>query len=561
MRTWQNFGEIAQPVEQRPEKPCVPSSILGLATTNWTHASASIFVFWTKMKYLIRNIRFPISKDYDLSYEIRKKTGISIGSENSYEIIRKATDFRSKSNPSYDFTVLLDSSSSLCNIKDVFDYPEPSIPKMPVVKTEDQHPFIIGMGPAGMFCALAMVEKGLTPWLFDRGDKISQRSNIVNEFWNNGILDSNSNVQFGEGGAGAFSDGKLTARSRDVWVEQVYKYMIDFGADQSIAYEALPHLGTEGIRALFIKIREYLQSKGCQFFYRHTLESIVSCQASGVQVVINGNIYKPQNLILALGNASRDTFRMLFSIGFPLQQKAFAVGFRIEHTQEYINHIIYGKKDWASLLGAASYRLTDKKNSVYSFCMCPGGVVTASSSGANQIVTNGMSYVARSGKYGNSAIVTPVDSEEFGSHPLAGIAFQENIETSVFIDSYLAPAQAAKDFVKGLKTPKKLCTSYRPGVYLADMQKIYSARITNAIKKALQNYSTTFSGYHENGVLIAPETRTSSPIRIMRDKDNYCISGFSHIYAIGEGAGYSGGIISSAADGLKIGSIFGPKTS
>lgn len=504
--------------------------------------------------FLLRNLRFAVTPNYDLNKEIAHKLKLSSEAFSLQRIIRRALDFRRKNVPMYDFSVLLEIDSHSFHHPDLLPYLPSALSINPKTMVHDAHPYIIGMGPAGLFCALAMVEKGLQPYLFDQGDAVSKRAELVDKFWRDGVLDESSNVQFGEGGAGAFSDGKLTCRSKDPVIDKIFDLLIGFGADPEISWDALPHLGTDGMRSLVIKIRQFLLSQGCKFFYRHKFEWISLSETGIKEVKINGEIHHPEVLVLALGNAARDSYRMLHKQGVSIVNKAFAMGFRIEHEQDYINRAVYGSEKWKELLGAATYRVVDKNSSSYSFCMCPGGEVIASSSVHYSIVTNGMSYSNRSGFFANSAIVTAVDERDYGVGVFAGMDYQELIEKKCFSPAYYAPVQNAKDFVFDSVFLQQITCSYKPGVNKIPLNNIYNSRITESIKKALQKFSEVFDGFIVGGNLIAPETRTSSPVRILRKSDGVSVENCPKLFAIGEGSGYAGGIVSSAADGYRIGS-------
>lgn len=500
------------------------------------------------MIFNLRNIRFPVSQHYDLKGEIGKKLGIASQDVELSSIIRKAVDTRRKNHPIYDFTVAITNSIEHLDIN---PYPEVNIPEFPPIVQQDKHPYIIGMGPAGLFCALAMVNNGLQPILFDQGDELVKRAVNVQDYWSNGALDEDSNVQFGEGGAGAFSDGKLTSRSRDWCVQEVYSQLIRFGADASIAHEALPHLGTDGIRTVVSKIREYLLEKGCQFQYSSKLTDIEIDQGHLKSIRINNETHHPQTLILALGNSARQSFRMLHKKGLALEPKPFAVGVRIEQSQALINNSIYGSEKWVPILGPATYRLTH--NGTYTFCMCPGGFVIGAASEQGTVVTNGMSFASRTGDRCNSALVTSVDSQDYGSGLFAGVDFQQHIEKAAGLNGYHAPAQMVDDFLLDRVSSSKIISTYQPGTYSGNISTLLPNKLSNGIKSALHKFNSTVYEFCKEAVLIAPETRSSSPLRILRHKENRCSISCADIYPIGEGSGYSGGIISSAADGYSLG--------
>ena len=506
---------------------------------------------------MIKNVVVPISAEIDLRKILSRK--LHTNSIENIRILRRSVDARHRNNLKFNFTLLAEIPPKFVHHPDVIPYKTPLAYLKMQKKLSDLHPFIIGAGPAGLFAALALVENGFQPYIFERGEKIENRTKKVSSFWKDGILDEESNVQFGEGGAGTFSDGKLTSRTRDFYTEKIYEYLIKFGADEKIAFDALPHLGTDCIRKVIVHLRTYLEAKGCRFFWNHKLQDISLGGGKITAVKINDEIFRPEILILAIGNAARDTFEMLAK-KISLQNKPFSVGIRIEHPQEFINSAFYGEKTDFSLTGPATYRLTAKyKNrGIYSFCMCPGGFVIAASSEKYHLVLNGMSFQNRENKFGNSAIVVSVDERDFGTDLLAGMKFQRSIEKKCFLEKnpYFAPAEKAADFMQNNITNLKLSTSYLPGIFPSDLNKFLPEQIAQSLKFALKKFDKQKTGFIENGVLLAPETRTSSPVRILRNRENFSASDIENLFPIGEGAGYSGGIVSSAADGFKLGSVF-----
>lgn len=502
-------------------------------------------------QYTLRNLRFPVRREYDLSAEIARKLKLPPDSFTLVEIVRQAVDTRKKDRPIYDFTVLVDFPGPVPKDPDLAEHNTPAPQAEPGIFLNDRHPYIVGMGPAGLFCALALVEQGLQPVLFDRGDALEQRSALVGSFWNGGSLDPESNVQFGEGGAGAWSDGKLTSRGSGPEIRAVYELLIRFGARPEIRYQALPHLGTDVIRQVFRQLREYLTEQGCGFHYRSRLEDLELSAGKVSRLRINGDWHSPQTVVIGLGNAASDTFRTLSQRGVALEPKPFAVGFRIEQSQARIDELVYGSGKWKEILGAASYRLTAPGG--YTFCMCPGGFVIAASSEAEGVVTNGMSLAARGEALCNSAVVTSVGAADFGDGLWDGLEFQRAIEKSAYQPGYLAPAQPAELFLNGLQCTDKLVGSYRPGIYSRDLGELFPPALTARLKSALISFDKVLRGFNSDALLIAPETRTSSPVRILRDKIGLNSPSAANLYPIGEGSGYAGGIISSAVDGYRLG--------
>ena len=504
---------------------------------------------------LIRNILIPVSKNIDLRQVLNKKFGIS----GEFRILRRSIDARKRNHLKYNFTILTDIPPKLQKHHDILEYskPVPYITKR--IKLSNKHPFIIGAGPAGLFAAISLVKKGFQPYIFERGETIGKRKVKVRSFLETGVLNEESNIQFGEGGAGTFSDGKLTSRNHDFYTEKILDNLIKFGADERIRWNALSHLGTDGLTKIIVNMRKYLESKGCEFFWDHKLEDIRIEDGNVLEVTINRQTYSPEILILAIGNSARDTYELL-SGKVNLENKPFAVGFRIEHPQDYINSAFYGDKTDINITGPATYKLTAKykDRGIYSFCMCPGGYIVAAASEKNHQVLNGMSFQKRDNIYANSGIVVTVNEKDYGNGNLAGMELQRNIEQKCYASDkpYYAPIQRAADFLENKSILQKISNSYKPGTFPADLNGLLPTRISESIKSGLFSFDKRIAGFIENGVLLAPETRTSSPIRILRDKVTLQALEISNLFPIGEGSGYAGGIISSAADGYKLGCVF-----
>ena len=507
--------------------------------------------------YLIKNVVVPISKEIDLKKVVSNK--LRTRSIEKIQVLRLSLDARKKNNLKFNYTIIAELPEKYLKNSDVLEYkyPEPYIQTQR--KLSSKNPFIIGAGPAGLFASLSLIEKGFQPYIFERGNKIENRIKKVSDFWQKGILDEESNVQFGEGGAGTFSDGKLTSRKSDFYTNQVIKHLIKFGADEKISSEALPHLGTDGLRKIVINIRQFLEEKGCKFFWQNKLENLNIENDKISSVRINGKEYKPEVVIMAIGNSARDTFEML-SQKTKMENKPFAVGFRIEHSQDFINEAFYGDKNDFNITGPATYRLTaqDGKRGIYSFCMCPGGFVVPASSEKDGLVLNGMSFQKRNNEFANSAIVVTVNEVDYGHDILAGMEFQRKIEKKCFLtdNPYFAPAQKALDFINNKTNDLILKTSYLPGIISNDLNSIFTSDITKTLKKGLNSFEKRIPGFTKKGILLAPETRTSSPVRILRNKVTFESINVSNLYPIGEGSGYAGGIMSSAADGYKLGCLF-----
>jgi uncharacterized protein len=514
-------------------------------------------------RYLVRNLGVALSSQPDPLTALCAKLRISRETIEDWEIRRRALDARQSGRIRYDYTLSVRFAGEPPIHPDL--HPEAPAPTEPLPQRilHDDRPLIVGMGPAGLFAALALVERGFRPIIVDRGDPVSERTARVGRFWGTGELDPESNVQFGEGGAGTFSDGKLTARNRTPHTEAVFDYLIRFGAPPEIAYEALPHLGTDGLVGILANLRAFLESKGAEFRFRSRLDAIDLESGRITGVSIGNERYQPEIVLLGVGNGADDTYRMLHQAGISMESKPFAAGVRIEHPQDYLNRAFYGQDVDLSLTGPATYRLTAKagERGVYSFCMCPGGMVVAAASEHDGQVLNGMSRQLRDGKYGNSAIVVTVNESDYGRGPLAALEFRRAIETRCFDATlpYHAPTQSAGAFL-GVGKRAVGRTSYRPGVRIVELSGLFPPALTKALKQGLATFGRRVRGFVEEGVLLAPETRTSSPVRMIRDEGKFCALGVENLYPIGEGAGYAGGIISSAADGWRTGSLFVPKS-
>ena len=510
---------------------------------------------------LIKNILIPISREVDIKKAVSKKLRIKNFGE--FKVLRRSLDARKKNDLKYNYTVLADLPAKYLSHHDVLEYKKPEPFIQPHNKLSNENPFIIGAGPAGLFAALSLVEKGFKPFIFERGEKVEDRTNKVDHFWKTGNLDENSNVQFGEGGAGTFSDGKLTSRNRDFYTNKVFEQLVQFGADKNIKIEALPHLGTDGLKKIVVNIREFLKSKGCKFFFNHKLENIEIENEKVKEITINEQPYSPEILILAIGNSARDTFEML-SQKIITENKPFAVGFRIEHPQDFINKALYGKKTDINISGPASYRLTAKyeSKSIYSFCMCPGGFTVGAASEKEHLVLNGMSLLNRGNEFANSGIVVTVNEADYGTKLLAGLEFQRKIESLSFdkANPYFAPFQTAQDFLLNKESTTRIKTSYLPGIVAKDLNSLLPVKLSDSIKSALHRFDKQATGFISTGVLLAPETRTSSPVKFPRERDTMNSDGLENLYIIGEGSGFAGGIISSAADGYKLGCTFSTGT-
>lgn len=429
-------------------------------------------------------------------------------------------------------------------------------------------PVIIGAGPCGLFCGLILAQSGACPIIIERGKSVEERQKDVKSFWSTGILNVNSNVQFGEGGAGTFSDGKLNTGTKDKRSKKVLQEFVKHGAPKEILYNAKPHIGTDKLPNAVKGIRNEIIRLGGKVMFETQLTNIIIKNNSvcAVEVKRKNTVEKIDcnNLVLALGHSARDTFELLERLSIPMEQKPFSVGARIEHLQCRINTSQYGSFADKGNLGAADYKLAvhlENGRGVYTFCMCPGGTVVAAASEENRLVTNGMSEFARAEVNANSALLVGVNPSDFGSsNILAGMYFQRKLEEKAFIigqGSYKAPVQRVTDFLKNKKTTAfgEVLPSYTAGVTMADINRCLPEYITDSLKAGIIKLDSRLNGFaNGDALLTAVETRSSSPVRIIRS-DNMQSIGVQGLYPCGEGAGYAGGIMSAAVDGIKCAEI------
>ncbi|NUU97662.1 NAD(P)/FAD-dependent oxidoreductase [Marinitoga sp. 1138] len=516
----------------------------------------------------INNIKLSIDhQDEDIKKEIAKKLNISSKEIQEVRIIKRSIDARKKNDMIYfvynvDFKV--EDEDKLKNNSLVMISPEKEY-ILPAQGEEllTTRPIIIGSGPSGLFAGLILAEAGFEPIILERGKAVEERKKDVNLFWKKGVLNIESNVQFGEGGAGTFSDGKLNTLIKDKnnRIRKMLEEFVKAGAPEEIVYVNKPHIGTDKLEIAVKNIRKKIISLGGSVLFESKVTDIIIKNGKVKGVVVNGNekIYSDV-IILAIGHSARDTFELLFNKGITIKQKPFSIGVRIEHLKELIDKSQYGKFYNHPRLKAADYKLSHRaKNgrAVYTFCMCPGGYVVASASEENMVVTNGMSEFARDNVNSNSAILVSVEPSDYPSnHPLAGVEFQRNFEKKAYAisKSYYAPVQLFGDFLRNKKSVKfkAVKPSYKPGTIFYDINNIYPEYITDALKEGILAMGKKLRGFSSyDSLLTGVETRSSSPVRIERN-ENYESISTEGLYPIGEGAGYAGGITSSAVDGIRV---------
>lgn len=520
------------------------------------------------MSIRINNVKLSIDENIDLlNKKVAKKLKIDNKQIKSVKIIRESLDARKKSDINFKYLVEIEVDNEEKLIKKISDNDVTLVKEKYELninkgnKKLDSRPVIVGFGPAGIFAGLVLAQKGYRPLIIERGEDVDNRTKSVEKFWKEGKLNLESNVQFGEGGAGSFSDGKLTTRIKDSRCGYVLDELVNSGAPKEIKYEGKPHIGTDILKGVVKNIREKIKSYGGEILFSSKLEYINGSNGKIKSIVVNGNEIQCDALVLSIGHSSRDTYEMLNNIGIFMEQKAFAIGARIEHHQSLINESQYGKFAEHPRLKAAEYRLTYQSKSlnrgVYSFCMCPGGVVVAAASEEERLVSNGMSYHARDLDNANSALVVTVGPEDFqGNSPLAGMEFQRYYESIAYksVGNYKAPVQLVGDFLENKVTDKigSVIPSYTAGYEFRNLNQILPDKVVEALKEGIHDFDRKIKGYGaKDAVLTGIETRTSAPVRISRNENLESIS-MKGLYPAGEGAGFAGGIISAAVDGIKV---------
>ena len=511
---------------------------------------------------LINNVNVSLDTDFNnLKPIIAKHLKISESSIISVSLYRKSVDARKKEDVHFCCSFLVDLNCSVDKIlkrnKNATLYKENKYVWSKTEKTPPIPPVIVGFGPAGMFAALLLAKAGLKPIVIERGADVDTRTKDVEEFFNGGALKENSNVQFGEGGAGTFSDGKLNTGIKDGRCRTVLETFVSFGADPKILTEGKPHIGTDILKKVVKNLRNEIINSGGTVRFNSCLEKINLENNKIKSIVVNGELLPCDRVILATGHSARDTFRMLKDSGAQMVRKPFSMGVRIEHLQKDMNRALYGEFASHNALGAADYKLAvhlPSGRGVYTFCMCPGGEVINASSSNGHIAVNGMSNSKRDGINSNSAVLVNVEPEDIeGDDVLAGLAFQEKIEKTAYeIGGGAVPVQTVGSFVFGEENKfGRIEPTVKPNTVFADFTDVFPEFITDSLKEGIVLFDRKISGFAcYDAILTAPETRSSSPIRILRGEDGQSVT-IEGLFPSGEGAGYAGGIMSAAVDGLK----------
>ena len=523
---------------------------------------------YSTRSYIVNNVTLPISASHKEAFAIATKKLASVGVRIAgceCSIYKRSVDARKKNDIKFVYSVMVSgelpelSEDKLRKVNAVsYTYVAPEFTKGD--EKLDSSVVVVGSGPCGLFAALLLAENGYKTVLIERGGSIAERNKQVEAFKKTRILDTNTNIQFGAGGAGTFSDGKLVTRVNDSMSTYVLTRFVEFGAPEEILYLAKPHIGTDILSTVVDRMLNRIEELGGKVLYHTEFKDYKLSGNKITGIYTNNGVIDCSALVLAIGHSARDTYGTLIERGFDIVPKAFSVGMRIEHSTEIIDRGMYGDFAFDPRLAHAEYNLSynTKERGVYTFCMCPGGTVVAATSENGGVVVNGMSAHARDGKNSNSAVCCSIFKEDYGSNPKAAIEFQRRIERAAFVaggSNYSAPIITVGDFLSGKCStePTDIFPTYMDGqgVRLADPSLYLPEKVVDLLRRGIVDFDRKINGFaHPTAVLTGAETRTSAPLRIMRDNTTRLATGYNNLYPAGEGAGYAGGITSAAIDGI-----------
>lgn len=508
------------------------------------------------MELLIHQIKCNIEQQLT-KREVAKKLRCKENDVIEFKIHKRSLDARDNLQYSYSVVANIKNASTYLRLKDVSIY-KASAFKIPTINEYKESPVVIGFGPSGLFAALTLAYAGAKPIVYEMGGSMEQRIQDVDKFLKHRQLNTKSNIQYGEGGAGTFSDGKLTCRIKDERIPWILQQFIDAGAKENIAYDALPHIGTDQLQLIIPRLRQKIIDLGGQVFFNSQLSDVDIKNNTIQRIKINDKWINTSSLFLCAGHSNTSLYHMLYDRGVFIEQKDMAIGVRIEHPQDFINQARYHHYANHPLLEAASYNLTASHNGVgiYTFCMCPGGQIMASNCDEQTIVTNGMSYSKRDSAYANAALLVQTSKQDYGSdHPLAGFDYIHQLETKAFRlggSNYDAPGCYVDDFMKQRISDRPIESTYSFNVVPTKLDALFSSQWVSHVQSALEQFNRKMKGYiHPQATMVAVESKSSCPIRVTRKPDTFQSISTNGLYPVGEGAGYAGGIISSALDGVK----------
>lgn len=512
------------------------------------------------MKISINNINVSILANQNKAL-IKHMEGLGISKDlvKNIEYQKRSIDSRKKNDIKfvYNIEVTLKNDINIDSMKNVTLAKEKKLPSR-ISRNLEGNIAVIGTGPAGLFAALRLCQYGYRPVIFERGNMVEERDKDIEKFNSLNILNPNSNIQYGEGGAGTYSDGKLNTRVKSEYMQFVFEELVANGAQEEIIYDYKPHIGTDILKKVVVNLRKKIISMGGEFRFA---AKVTDFRMNGNRItaleIDNRETVEFDHVILAIGHSARDTYRKLAEKNVAMEAKDFAMGARIEHPREDIDRMQFGKFAGNKALGSASYNLTynnrAEKRGIFSFCMCPGGEIVNASSAEGQALVNGMSYSTRDGEFSNSAVVVALRKEDFGNGLFDALDFQESLEKKAYdiMGNHGALYQRLEDFRKGSRSTKKIRSSYKKDLYSYDLNEFFPKVIKDNMQMAFNYWSRNKYFVSERANLIGPETRTSAPVRIVRDQEGRSVN-IENLYPIGEGAGYAGGITSAAIDGLKV---------